>query len=584
MFPTLRVGETHAPSSAATVAPSPALEAIWRDKLDSVLVTMSATQRSDTVQRSTYSEILMSAGNSLSNVVGSCNNWRRMILSDLPTSQLQYKPTEVCITAQEQLEGSESTICCSNATSIVLSLISASTSVESFDCGGHSWAVAQCTASSTSAVCVDCADPCDVSAHCTAATIGSTSLLKSVSPFTVAPCETTVCTETEESQPPAALRVVNVAFTASDFAPTLLSIKVSATKSTLAASVKLDRAGTVYCAAYQYDPLTGTTFIPSSTSTIALQNFVASSNAQNVSNVLMSELKPGTDYEVYCMSSSLAGTTLALDQVLAKSVTASTSCCIPVTAQSAASTVKEGLNVRGFLALSVSARPATEVVLTLSATTEHGVPVTPSPFFPSTFTISALQQGANKMSTLKAQDALALSASLTALPAGNYVYNMTITGQSSKQFSVSFINNANTIKVLSTEQPLPAPVLTSAVFADDGSYIAITFNSNTDKANGATQFMCNALFSFSCASTSSCVWVSSKQVNAYVSSSSGCAAIGSPISVAPTATVKALCQAASCDTSLWPSVQSSVSINVASPSSAISPVVSISAQIGRAHV
>jgi hypothetical protein len=570
-LPTVEAGKTQAPLRAPTAAPTLSPEARWRAELDTALQSMAGTQTSAATHRATYYELDVTPS-AQRHVVGGCATWKSTLSGDLSSAKLLYRPLYVEVASQEMLSpvGALTSIRCDNRTVVaqMLDALLKPGDLSTYQCGGHAWVVAQCAGSNEAALCVDCADPCSAEAHCCSAGAGSTS------PYVVAPCVTTSCSSGKSLT--SALRVLNVAYKDFEPAPSIVSLSVVPERTALTAVVQLSGRGTVYCAAYAFDQLSGTVFTPSSDSSIVLQNFVAAVNMQNTSSVVMSGLNAATNYRVYCMSLSPSGTKLALDKVVAQSVSASTTCCIPLTAQAAAGSTKEGLTIPNFLTLTVSARPALEVVLTLSAFTSSGAAVVPSPFFPSTFTVSALQQSTTGTASSRPQS-VTLTSTLAALSPDSYTYTVTASGPSAGQYAVSYGSTGNSLVVLPAQSPLPAPVLTSATFADDGSYIAISFDSNTDKGKGATQFTCSSLFQFSCASTSSCLWVSNRVVNAFVSSASGCAAVGSSVSVTSSASVRALCQSSPCDTSAWQPASSGVVVKVASASSAVSPAVSVSA-------
>jgi hypothetical protein len=286
------------------------------------------------------------------------------------------------------------------------------------------------------------------------------------------------------------------------------------------------------------------------------------------------------------MTASRTGAQQPLGSVLAQLITPSTTCCIPIVVQAASTSVVENLNVRNFLQLKVNTRPNVDVNIVLNVLDEERSPMNSAGLFPASFRVSslaesyatyALSTSTTASSILVKVQTLNLVSALLPLPGGRYTYSVSISGSSASQYGVVYASADQEIQVVSAAEALPAPVLLSAVFADDGSYLAISFDSNTDRGGTATQFTCSVLLSFPCAVTSRCVWVSSKQVNAYVSRASSCARVGSTVSIISSATIKAQCQTSPCDTSQWLRASVATRLTVTAPLSATAPTVAVSA-------
>eukprot|EP01040_Poterioochromonas_malhamensis_P011892 gene11892-biopygen2504 len=103
---------------------------------------------------------------------------------------------------------------------------------------------------------------------------------------------------------------------------------------------------------------------------------------------------------------------------------------------------------------------------------------------------------------------------------------------------------------LGSNAVLPAPNLTQAVFAADGSYLELTFGSLTDYGGTSILFTCSQLFSFSCASSSVCQWMDQMTVYARVQTKDSCAKVNDEVSVASAAKIRAACSSKNCNT--WP--------------------------------
>jgi len=328
--------------------------------------------------------------------------------------------------------------------------------------------------------------------------------------------------------------------------------------------------GAVYCAAYT------NAFAPASVSAVLMRNFVASTNAANLSVVVISGLQAASTYTVYCAAQSASGTLMRLQSVLSSAITITTDCCNTIQVQPAASSVTEASTVRDFVSLVLPVRPTSDMRLALSLVDSAGRAVSPAPLFPSTFAIAAQQVTAGEATFSRV---VTLTSTLLSLPAGTYTYNVTLSGEASANYDIEFASGADTLTVLPASLPLPAPVLISAQFADDGSYIAVRFDSNTNKGGvSSTTFACSALLDFACAASSRCTWASSRTIQAFVSTTVGCAGVSSAVKLAASASIKAQCQATSeCDTSAWASADTTTVVIVVAPDFAVSPTVVIKA-------
>jgi hypothetical protein len=505
-------------------------------------------------------------------VYGSCASWVGLLQGDLATAKLLYEPLSVQVIAQTALNRVPSTVSCGEKSALAtivdaLSGATASTATVTASCGGHAWSVRTCASGVAPQVCVDCGDPCAAANHCSS-TSGDGSLQ---APYSVAPCVTAVCAGS--SRVASALRIVSIDFKEKEPAPAVLSTSVSATKTSLQVTAVLSSGGVVYCAAYPVDPQSGASAVLTSTASILLQNFAASTNTANVSVVSLTGLNAATYYVLYCLAQSPSGTQTALSNVVSSAQTYSTACCIEAAVRTAASSVKEATSSANFVTLTVAARPAESVALYLHAYKVNvgGAvsPVSPPPFFPPTFTVPALSSGSSASS-------VTLTAALLPLSAGSYVYNVSVSGPSAYQYEVRYAAADRSLTVLPATAPLPAPKLSGAVFSTDGTNVVFNFDSNTDRGGVGTAFTCSSLFSFACAETSSCVWTTGATVAAVVDASAGCASLDSPVSLVQGAVLKARCPLSSCDTNSWPFAPPSTTVLIAAPASAVVPTVAVS--------
>jgi hypothetical protein len=578
-LPTVAVGKTATPSRAPTVTPTLSEEQVWRSELQRVIVAAAQLRTSTEVHRSVYYELDISTATP-SAAVGSCSSWRSVLTADVESSLIFYKPASIQLLSDAVLGTFQAVRCADPAAvySIVRALVDATVSTGTINCDDHVWVVQRCGLTKVPAICVDCSDPCAADAHCS-----SGEGTGSANPFTLAPCIATQCPH--DGRVATAIRHLTVSFSAIEPAPRFLSLSTASTKTSLAVTATLSAPGSMYCAAYVLDPNAESPPAPSSTSAVLLQNFVDSTDASNVTALTIGGLPSATDFLVYCVTVSRSGSMQSLQDVLAQPLAASTACCIPITVQTTAATVAEGKTTENFLQMAVNALPAADITVSVEVQDSFGNKL-PVPLFPATFKIGRLQDSAASFgmtsvttgtNPLTRTQSVQMVFSLLPLPVGVYTYTVTVTGASVLQYSVEYADPQRTITVLNALAPLPAPQLLFATFADDGSHVLINFDSNTDKGSGSTQFACSALFSFACADKSSCVWSSSKKVQAFVTADEGCAAVNSSLSLSSVAVVKALCTATPCDTRLWPPASTQQAVTIAQSANSLAPTVVITA-------
>ena len=432
-------------------------------------------------------------------------------------------------------------------------------------CGAHNWKIGMCDASSVPAVCVDCDDPCSVSARCSYQDNSLEREQQGV--YAMAPCVTAQCSESAAVS--SALRVLSVGFAEVEAAPTITTIDTSTTKTSVVVSVALSAPGTVHCAAFEQKK--GLVTAPSSLGEVVLQGRVGVTDAANNStDITVSGLFAATSYRIYCMSVSPIGVQMTLRDVLSSYVAVETDCCNEVVVETSSALVAEGGITTSFLTVTLLARPRRRLEIRISALNAAGADVSPNPFSPPSFTVQGAESGGS----------IALSAALVGdrLPAGTYSIVVSFFGETAHKYEAIFARY-NTVEIVAAAQALPAPVLTTAVFVADGSYVVVSFDSKTDKGGVLSEFWCSALFDFPCAETSTCRWQSASTVHAFLNKAIGCATLGSTLTLSESASIKAQCNSgggAECDTSSWDSAVPT-ELLIAAPTQPIVPRVSIAA-------
>ena len=359
-----------------------------------------------------------------------------------------------------------------------------------------------------------------------------------------------------------AIRVLSVGFAELQQAPTILDLNTVSLTTSITALVQLSSSGNVYCAAFEQKGSTVPS--PNSVSEVILQNNVGVTDSDNRTVITMSGLFAATNYQVYCMSVSPIGVQMTLPDMLLNAIGVSTDCCNAVVIESSAAFVAEGTVASRFLTITLPTRPRQDLQIRVAAFDEATTELTSNPFFPSVFSVKGADSGGSIELT---------AALLDGLGAGAYSYEVSFVGRTAHKYEAIY-TRSNTVDILSATQPLPAPVLSTAAFVSDGSFVVITFDSKTDKGAVANEFSCSELFDFSCAETSTCRWSSSSKVNAYLDKSAGCATLNDPLTLSQDASIKALCDSEDCDTSSWDSA-AAVDLSIALPSNPISPKIAI---------
>jgi hypothetical protein len=143
-----------------------------------------------------------------------------------------------------------------------------------------------------------------------------------------------------------ALRVLTVSFADLQLAPTIKTLTISTSKTSVTATLQLSASGTAYCGVSP--GVQG--YRPSSVDKVLLQNFAASTvPATNTSMVVISGLSAVTGYSVFCLTASSVGVKMSMDKMLASQRDVTTACCKSVTASLSTSVLFEGQGVGGLL-------------------------------------------------------------------------------------------------------------------------------------------------------------------------------------------------------------------------------------------
>ncbi len=561
--PSLAVGETDKPTVAPTAAPTYSTQYYWEQYFTTVKSSIGSSDSSDVVYRASYSELRDVANSKV--ISGSCSTWKNFITTDLTVAKTSYLPSSIQLIESSTLDASvsSSTTLCSNDTAaqlIVSTILSPSSTATSIMCSSsQTWVVQNCTAGV--AVCVGCSNPC---------TETSDSLR-------IAPCGSTATSFSSY-----VIRSLSVGYGNFPGIPDITDVYItSATSTSVTIATTLSDSGSLYVGIYRHFASPAS---PSSVESVILQNHPATYNSDTGNyTVTINGLLAATDYSLFFVTLSTFGLKSTLTTTLSTQVNVTTACCRDFIVSISASSILEEVNVLNFLTQQVSASPQTNLYSVYTLYSIDTSALTSSqyasnPFSPASMTVVG-GKGVSKISS---------SASLLKLPTGTYGITVALVGTNADDYSITYSGGLSTysssfsdmliFSVLSSESPLPAPVLSSATFSSDGSYVQVAFDKDTDKGGLANAFTCSSIFSFSCASASTCYWVDSATINAYVSTGDSCLAPANSLTLLNTTSLRAKCPKSSgtCTTqSSWPKAVTK-SVTVGKSSSSISPTVSLS--------
>ncbi len=330
-----------------------------------------------------------------------------------------------------------------------------------------------------------------------------------------------------------------------------MNVSASITQLDVTVILTEDEEAFVYCNAYEsskaYEPSIVDLYLDGAStlySTTAVANTVS-----------IKSLSPSTAYDVYCMTKSKKNRYMSQDTMLLTIQKVSTDCCKSVVADVVVSSFFESSYSLDSMYITLDTLPSDSITVAISAYVNGTTTATNNiMFYPSTVTFSDV------ISTKKV--------TFVSKNAGYYRVVLTISGSSSSEFSSKFVNNNNVVTVLAIGAEPPTPVLLSAKFSDDGSYVTVTFDSATDKAGYSSKFTCSEILTFSDSSKASCYWsTDGREITVYQPSSSTLLVPGDSVTVV-SGTIKAKCTKDDC--SDWTYISSS-SVTIATASSPVVP-------------
>lgn len=342
--------------------------------------------------------------------------------------------------------------------------------------------------------------------------------------------------------------------------PHVVAISLLSTQSAVYGSITLTAAklltsGTIYCIAS-----TNT----SVRSFSLLQSYGVSASFQNMSDpvpIKISGLIPAKDYYVYC-ALSLSGYKSSPRKVFDSKTYVRTSCCRKIKFTNSPSYVYGDLSM---YPTGTSSSTFT-FTYTISYATESLITVTPV-----LSTSSNTSSPVSTISIIPAVKSFTSSSTISSsfiLSSGTYsegYYSISLIATDVNGTSSQIYEGSTTsFSLLSSQSPLPAPNISSALFSDTGASVYVLFSSATDSAGFSTKsFPCFFLFTFVNADKAGCLFVNSSAVSIIYTSASNMTMLvpGNKIALLP-GLIRAECVIGSVCTKNIPASSKSVTVSL----------------------
>ena len=499
---------------------------------------------------------------------GGLNLWNLFLGGDLYTADAAMAPISVTYMIQTELGANYTATACDDgaqASLIVDFLIGTNSSLPvTIMCNGTDWAIDKCSNISQVSICNGCSDPCSGVAAFHDPTGDTFPIMALPTACNSQECHHSLIINFMVPYPAASIQSIT---------------ETSMSSRSLSVRVTTDSRATVYCAALKY------TITPNSLSNIislaSVNNTFTSTNSSGTTNfyadVSFSELYPAANYTVYCVTKSMGGTYITLQSVIDAALPVYTDCCKQVYLEAETTTPYSGTNYADFFKLTLESIPEEEtrldfeIVRYVSGSSgtviiDPTVSLEPASF---TFDRSSDAKGVLYMALISSSQyaadyTYAVRMNETKLSYDWYIFKPL-------EYTLNLVRGHPVL--YGTSSLPPAPSIVSAEYAADGTYIALIFDSSTNKGDLPTVFACTLIMAFDGASSATCSWADSYTIKISPTSSSTGLGGGSQIQVLsnPLYQIRAVCDSsATTDCSLYPSLSYSV-LTVAVPSNVVSP-------------
>ena len=189
---------------------------------------------------------------------------------------------------------------------------------------------------------------------------------------------------------------------------------------------------------------------------------------------------------------------MSFSDVVRANLTQSTECCNTINVQLLQSSILESSDALNGLSVALDYPPSADVTVHLVCLHDADIgddnyQAQVAPFFTTSLSFTS-------SSTL-----IQVTTGLKASAIGKYSLGFETKSSSADEYSISYTNNQFTFDVISSQQPISAPVLSTAAFSSDGLTLSLAYNAPTDRNGISKSFSCSALFSFPGATLATCV-------------------------------------------------------------------------------
>jgi len=332
-------------------------------------------------------------------------------------------------------------------------------------CNNHRWRIASCdlTRNAPPAVCIGCDDPCSFESRCALPVAdGSTKYIFSS-------CDRASCAGVKGSQQ-GAIRLLSVSFKQRKPAPVIKSFATLVTKNAANISLALDKDGSVFCAQMSTPP--------TDSKSIIMQNF-GSKSANNATFVVVTGLQPLTAYDIYCVTLSKDGSVMSMDTVVRNVISVQTLCCKTLTADVVLSSIFQQRSSLNAIKITLGTQPLAWQTFNISLSLYREQDVLEGKEL--VLIGGALSPERFSSASVFLKSGIMYS-SIRPMSSGRYSLSIKLSGSAAADYEIEY-PRGKYVSVLHSDKPMPAPVLQSATFSDDGTQVVASFDSWTDRAS-----------------------------------------------------------------------------------------------------
>ena len=442
---------------------------------------------------------------------GHCNDWSSFTDNTLrlPFTDVYFSAISVAVDYQglsgDRYGGAATAVCAQRET--VQTIVDKLQTGKTYDtlCGGFTWRVFECNGESV--LCVNCKLTCVRTEACPGEA------------YVVNPCEPLCAAHAYAST------IVSVEFSLLRRYPLLqLPLNVTdITRTSIMFTSVLSSAGTLECAALPYNTTVSSVLDISAAVRGATTGELLYANnpaaAPMAVTVLISDLSPDTDYDIYCYTADFQRHVMRTNDVQQTRTVVRTACCRGVQFTSTHSSISQYVvgNPRAESAFGVSldSRPslaAGQVLLSFSlaqlSCTEGAV------------LVAEVEDGVEfsppRLSFF--ENSTELTGSFYVRVSGTGCFRLTASAASASG-AEEYLPANTTFTVTGFRASPPVPRLSNVRFSGDGSKVLFVFDASTNRANDllnspSAAFDCNLLVSFPGSDTASCSWTSTRQIEA----------------------------------------------------------------------